>query len=865
MEENNKIHLTFGIFFSLFTVIKNPLNKRNNPLQEFELLDGLMNVIEPGHFRPEGTTLKNNTSLIKSCSANSTGWINIEDELLINQFKNSYQTDRDDLLKRVDSFIREFITIKEKEYYIKTFITNILYLIKNDTFIKENEEFYILNLGQPIKKKGITSSIDRIVLQDFILGILYFLITSQPENKSGAYTYDCFFPQEAANGPRKYTQFFKTTLFDNIKVVMLDENDARLTTRNDYHGTIEAIGSFYTYCKKIIDECGNIKTLLYTSPVYFYDFYVPNDIYIRNDKGFVFGDVKKQHIIEKPDAYSIFKRIGNRVIIEGTGGIGKSMMMRHLLLDTAKKYKGNNIIPILILLKDFDLLENDTLEDYIYEKNAHLLGCSKEVFNNLLKTGNVLFLFDGMDEINKLYEDSFEKKLLKLTSKYSSNMFVISSRPYREFVSFQNFCQVLIQPFDREQSLSLIDKLEFRPDMPEIKKHFKEELESKLFISHRDFTSNPLLLTIMLMTFEEYAEIPSKMHLFYQEAFETLAKKHDASKGAYKRSFKTGLSTEEISDVFTEFCGTTYLKEKYQFTTEEFENFVKSSKSFQKYKFTINDLIYDVCQCLCLVFYEDGLYHFTHRSFQEYFCAKFLARQKDSNLTKIGKILERDSRRQLSDKVFEMIYEMIPSRFTEFIVLPFLEDLFKRCDSEQEKADSDDEYLLELKEHAGYIHYLKNIYPVIYYSTGDVECHSTTPTSSVTYKLARRLANINSEIMLWDFPEEESYLQESYCEIEEKEKDGSIYVELKPKSEVKDYDESGNIIYPDEVGWDYEFVVKEVIDESFDCECTSKVVDALINYDCDFYEEYEKMRKFLIELKDKYANKISDDILDVLD
>lgn len=46
----------------------------------------------------------------------------------------------------------------------------------------------------------------------------------------------------------------------------------------------------------------------------------------------------------------------------------------------------------------------------------------------------------------------------------------------------------------------------------------------------------------MLLTFEQYAEVPSKMHIFYREAFAALSVKHDASKGAYKRVLKTGLN-----------------------------------------------------------------------------------------------------------------------------------------------------------------------------------------------------------------------------------------------------------------------------------------------------------------------------------
>ena len=95
---------------------------------------------------------------------------------------------------------------------------------------------------------------------------------------------------------------------------------------------------------------------------------------------------------------------------------------------------------------------------------------------------------------------------------------------------------------------------------------FKEQLENSLWYSHYEFAANPLLLTIMLMTFANYADVPAQMHIFYREAYETLAQRHDASKGAYKREFRTKLTSSRFSDYLSEFCGRTYVEEKYKFT-----------------------------------------------------------------------------------------------------------------------------------------------------------------------------------------------------------------------------------------------------------------------------------------------------------
>lgn len=93
--------------------------------------------------------------------------------------------------------------------------------------------------------------------------------------------------------------------------------------------------------------------------------------------------------------------------------------------------------------------------------------------------------------------------------------FVISSRPYSEFVEFQRFSVLSLCNLNKKQALSLVKKIEFDS---EIKLRFLKSLDQNLYERHKSFASNPLLLNIMLLTFDNYAEIPEKLHLFYANA-----------------------------------------------------------------------------------------------------------------------------------------------------------------------------------------------------------------------------------------------------------------------------------------------------------------------------------------------------------
>ena len=151
-----------------------------------------------------------------------------------------------------------------------------------------------------------------------------------------------------------------------------------------------------------------------------------------------------------------------------------------------------------------------------------------------------------------------------------------------------------------------------------------------------------------------------KMHIFYREAYQALSQKHDASKGAYKRTLKTGISADRFSDYFAEFCARSYRDEKFEFTELEFEKYFKDLNEKKKDMAisSYQDFLDDLTGSMCLMYYESGRYHFTHRSFQEYFCALYFSKQKDKHLFNISQFFENKRSRNYGDITFNMLYDI---------------------------------------------------------------------------------------------------------------------------------------------------------------------------------------------------------------
>ena len=711
---------------------------------------------------------------------------------------------------------------------VKLAVLALLDIITNDVTIDEDT---IVNLVDGTTKRALLTQSD-FVLGDFLAGTFLY-VASFVENTVGK-----SFVEEINEN---YIQAFVPKK-ERIRIVAPHSTERELGHQSpDLQYIIPANKKkqdYLAYLRNAKSKYSTIKTLLYNDqPRPFYDFYVCNDI------------VRKVPVLRKPNSYysvtirnATVKSISESsrfIIITGAGGLGKSMMMRHLLLNAIDNYADFKLIPVFIPLKDFDESANGLFE-YILSKMKSLGGnVSEDDFREALASSSCLLLFDGLDEIGMSHAKRFERELEEFADTYPSNCFVISSRPYQSFISYSRFSVLRLQPFSKTQALELIDNLEFRPDDPSIKEKFSAELDKTLFLTHRAFTQNPLLLTIMLMTFERFAEIPSKMHIFYREAFMALSVTHDASKGAYKRALKTGLSVDSFADCFAEICFRSYREEKFDLSEAEFEKYF-CELGFADKKVRAQDFLFDLCSNMCLMYQESGRYHFTHRSFQEYFCAWFFSKQKDKFISKLGDFFEKRRNRMYGDQTFNMLCDLIPEKVEEFIFIPYLESLFDKCD----RGD-------------GYWEFLKMIYPCFYYKVGEVpDSIDNSPKSFLFDYLLRFIDASESERYgVDDLPQYSELLQDEYVLIVNEDEEQ----ELVSRDDVS-YQYRIEHGTPDTVGWYYEVDIATILDDVDQYEDLLKMLD---REDFTFKLEYIKARELLNDLKAK--QKSSDDcLLDLL-
>lgn len=422
--------------------------------------------------------------------------------------------------------------------------------------------------------------------------------------------------------------------------------------------------AFEEYLKTSRENIRMAKTILYGQ--------TPRDLYSFFE---CMNIQSKGNIIDTSNVNNIIEH-GHKIIVTGTGGIGKSMLMRHCFLSTIQN---TQLIPVLVELRglnDTDT-ENISIENYIY-KTLKIFGfkLEEEYFKYSLETGCYLILFDGFDEVKNSISQKITQEINDFSNQYNENYIIVSSRPSYEFIGWSDFVEYSAMPLTKEQALSLISKLDYDKDL---KKKFIQRLDESLFDKYQSFASNPLLLTIMLLTFEERVSFPDNKTDFYEQAFATLFHKHDSMKrGKYKREILSGLGYEDFKKVFSYFCFRTFFKNKYEFTEQAvLENIARAKvKITSPINFQETDYLKDLTNAVCMLVHEGLNYRFSHRSFQEYFAAVYTTQLSDDEQKRfIGAWLGEDDFRSTSD-FLNILCDLQPERFLKNVLYAPLKELY---------------------------------------------------------------------------------------------------------------------------------------------------------------------------------------------
>lgn len=355
---------------------------------------------------------------------------------------------------------------------------------------------------------------------------------------------------------------------------------------------------------------------------------------------------------------------GKNILISATAGSGKSFFSKYLFLALLSS---KNKVPLLIELRNLNDSGRDIIQQISFDLKSSGVSATESVIYGWLKSGKFVLILDGYDELNKDKLQSINSQIKDLSDELGESSLVVTTRPNEQLEYFSNFDVYNVLPLSKSQAISLVKKLNYDK---KIKERFLSELEEVAFEKHKDFLSNPLLLTIMLMTYGEIAEIPSKMHVFYEQAFDALFFRHDSSKGMYTREKHTGLAIDDFKDMLSAVSASGYIRSKISFSNSELISYIRKAKKTTGNRSLSPELFkQDLLESVCILIADGSYYTYNHRSFQEYFSALFLVQLAvDDKFPIYRKFLARGA----WDNSLVLAFEMQQNRVEADFIRPYI-------------------------------------------------------------------------------------------------------------------------------------------------------------------------------------------------
>ncbi len=317
-----------------------------------------------------------------------------------------------------------------------------------------------------------------------------------------------------------------------------------------------------------------------------------------------------------------------RLFILGKPGAGKTTFLKHV---TFKAIEGElNYIPVFIPLKSFSESGISLFDFILGEFECCGFSDARAFVENLLKEGKAILLCDGLDEVNKEkgLRNRVIQELIRFSETFKDNKFIITCRIAASEYHFEDFVYVEMADFNESQIKTFVYKW-FTGNYQTADKFLREfdEIRNKRLL---DLAKNPLLLTLLCIGFEETLSFPSRRSEIYEEAIDALLRKWDASRGIKRDDIYRELSLGRKRQMFARIAYETFKKGEYlieqEHLGEKIVSYLKNLPQSDPEEKIDGVAIIKAIESQHGIFVErtQGIYSFSHLTFQEYSTAKYI-------------------------------------------------------------------------------------------------------------------------------------------------------------------------------------------------------------------------------------------------
>jgi len=312
----------------------------------------------------------------------------------------------------------------------------------------------------------------------------------------------------------------------------------------------------------------------------------------------------------------------SKLVILGKPGAGKTTFLKYLAMKCLDGEFQADRVPVFITLRDFaEVSHKQELLEFITNQYG-------EELKSIIQYGKALILLDGLDEIRQQDAAMVVNQVRQLSMSFADNQFIITCRIAARTYVFEHFVEVEIADFDLEQVNTFVNKW-FGPNDASKAKCLMRKLNDNHHL--KELASNPLLLNLLCVVFEESGDFPINKSELYQEVIDIPLEKWDAQRNIERHQISKKLSVKRKEDLLSYIAWKTFERGEYffkrrdveQYITEYLSNLADSESHENTLELDSRAVLRSIeAQHNLLIERARDIYSFSHLAFHEYFAAK---------------------------------------------------------------------------------------------------------------------------------------------------------------------------------------------------------------------------------------------------
>jgi len=396
----------------------------------------------------------------------------------------------------------------------------------------------------------------------------------------------------------------------------------------------------------ILKRCGNMRVLQMEHPIELGSIYTSVNILKKITSHQRFGIAQLMENCNLQD----FERFGlavaqekrvpgleaverhRKLMILGKPGAGKTTFLKYLAIQCSNGCFQAGQVPIFITLKDFaEEIDSPSLIHYINQQFHEFEVKDSQAVEKILRRGRSLILLDGLDEVRENDHDRVLREIRSFLNRFSDCQFVMTCRIAAHEYTFENFTEVEVADFDWQQIVEFSNKwFQTKEDLVKAERFIQSLGEHEPI---QELATNPLLLTLLCLVFEDSADFPANRAELYKEGLDVLLKKWDAKRNIERKQIYKKLSIKRKQDLLREIAFSSFSRNEYFFKQnlleQQISDYIRNlpdvSTDPDALQLDSEAVLKSIeAQHGLLVERARGIYSFSHLTFQEYFSAQKL-------------------------------------------------------------------------------------------------------------------------------------------------------------------------------------------------------------------------------------------------